>query len=92
MKKLTTQFSLKKFDTCITNFVTRCGTVNPGFFCIPHGAKDNVCKMTDYTYLTEYTWKTLLSIFYNITVMSHPTSPHKHEKKIKIACNVHAAT
>jgi hypothetical protein len=32
----------KKLDTCITNLPTSYGTVNPGFFCIPRGGKDNV--------------------------------------------------
>lgn len=79
---------IKKLDTCITNLPTRCGTVNSVF----HMVAKTMCKLTDYTYLAEYTWKTLLCLIYNITVMSHATLSHKHEKKVQMACDVHAAT
>ena len=32
------------------------------------------------------------TFFYTTTVMSHATSPHTHEKKVQMACDVHAAT
>ena len=42
-----------------------------------------MCKLTDYTDLAEYTWKTLLCLFYNITVAHMPHHHLSMEKKYK---------